>query len=126
MSSSGQVIYGANNYPTSVYGVNQDYLDIRKYTVGEGELFTDQDILTSAKVCLVGKTIVDNLFTNGEDPIGKVIRFNKIPFKIIGVLTSKGYNSMGMDQDDLILAPYTTIQNVSWPSPIYKVFMPRP
>ena len=110
VSSSGQVIYGANNYPTSVYGVNQDYLDIRKYTVGEGELFTDQDILTSAKVCLVGKTIVDNLFTNGEDPIGKVIRFNKIPFKIIGVLTSKGYNSMGMDQDDLILAPYTTIQ----------------
>lgn len=110
VSSSGQTIYGANNYPTSVYGVNQDYLDIRKYTVGEGELFTDQDILTSAKVCLVGKTIVDNLFTNGEDPLGKVIRFNKIPFKIIGVLTPKGYNSMGMDQDDLILAPYTTIQ----------------
>ena len=108
--SSGQTIYGANNYPTSVYGVNQDYLDIRKYTVGEGELFTDQDILTSAKVCLVGKTIVDNLFTNGEDPLGKVIRFNKIPFKIIGVLTPKGYNSMGMDQDDLILAPYTTIR----------------
>lgn len=110
VSSSGQVIYGANNYPSSVYGVSQDYLDIRKYTVGEGELFTDQDILTSAKVCLVGKTIVDNLFTNGEDPLGKVIRFNKIPFKIIGVLTPKGYNSMGMDQDDLILAPYTTIQ----------------
>lgn len=110
VSSSGQTIYGANNYPTSVYGVNQDYLDIRKYTVGEGELFTDQDILTSAKVCLVGKTIVDNLFTNGEDPLGKVIRFNKIPFKIIGVLTPKGYNSMGMDQDDLILAPYTSIQ----------------
>ena len=110
VSSSGQTIYGANNYPTSVYGVNQEYLDIRKYTVEEGELFTDQDILTSAKVCLVGKTIVDNLFTNGEDPLGKVIRFNKIPFKIIGVLTPKGYNSMGMDQDDLILAPYTTIQ----------------
>lgn len=110
VSSSGQIIYGANNYPTSVYGVNQEYLDIRKYSVGEGELFTDQDILTSAKVCLVGKTIVDNLFTNGEDPLGKVIRFNKIPFKIIGVLTPKGYNSMGMDQDDLILAPYTTIQ----------------
>lgn len=110
VSSSGQVIYGANNYPTSVYGVNQEYLDIRKYTVGEGEIFTDQDILTSAKVCLVGKTIVDNLFTNGEDPLGKIIRFNKIPFKIIGILTPKGYNSMGMDQDDLILAPYTTIQ----------------
>lgn len=110
VSSSGQVIYGANNYPSSVYGVNQEYLEIRKYSVGEGEIFTDQDILTSAKVCLVGKTIVDNLFTNGEDPLGKIIRFNKIPFKIIGVLTPKGYNSMGMDQDDLILAPYTTIQ----------------
>lgn len=110
VSSSGQVIYGANNYPTSVYGVNQEYLEIRKYTVGEGEIFTDQDILTSAKVCLVGKTIADNLFTNGEDPLGKIIRFNKIPFKIIGILTPKGYNSMGMDQDDLILAPYTTIQ----------------
>lgn len=110
VSSSGQVIYGANNYPSSVYGVNQEYLDIRKYTVSEGELFTDLDILTSAKVCLVGKTIVDNLFTNGEDPLGKIIRFNKIPFKIIGILTPKGYNSMGMDQDDLILSPYTTIQ----------------
>lgn len=110
VSSGGQVIYGANNYPSSVYGVNQEYLEIRKYSVGEGDLFTDQDILTSAKVCLVGKTIVDNLFTNGEDPLGKIIRFNKIPFKIIGILTPKGYNSMGMDQDDLILAPYTTIQ----------------
>lgn len=110
VNSSGQCIYGANNYPSSIYGVNQDYLEIRKYTVGQGEMFTDQDILTSAKVCIVGKTVVDNLFTNGEDPIGKIIRFNKIPVKIIGVLTPKGYNSMGMDQDDLIIAPYTTVQ----------------
>lgn len=110
VSSSGQLIFGANNYPSSVYGINQDYLEIRKYSVAQGEMFTSQDIITSAKVCLVGKTIVDNLFTNGEDPIGKIIRFNKIPFKIIGVIASKGYNSMGMDQDDLVLAPYTTIQ----------------
>lgn len=110
VSSSSQLIYGANNYPSSVYGVSSAYLEIRKYTVAQGDMFTEQDIITSAKVCLVGKTIVDNLFTNGEDPMGKIIRFNKIPFKIIGVLTSKGYNSMGMDQDDLILAPYTTIQ----------------
>lgn len=110
VNSSGQTIYGANNYPTSIYGVNQAYLDIRKFSVGQGEMFTDQDIQTSAKVCIVGKTVVDKLFTNGEEPIGKIIRFNKIPFKIIGVLTPKGYNSMGMDQDDLILAPYTTIQ----------------
>lgn len=110
VNSSGQVIYGANNYPSSIYGINQDYLTIRKYTVASGDMFTDQDILTSSKVCLVGKTIVDNLFPDGEEPVGKVIRFNKIPFRIIGVLTSKGYNTMGMDQDDLILAPYTTIQ----------------
>ena len=110
VSSSGQAIYGANNTPTTIYGINQDYMDIRKYTVSEGEMFTDQDVVRAAKVCVVGQTIVDNLFPNGEDPLGKTIRFGKIPFKIIGVLTSKGYNSMGMDQDDLILAPYTTVQ----------------
>lgn len=110
VNSSGQVIYAANNAPTTVYGIGPDYLDIRKYTVADGDMFTEPDIVAAAKVCLVGKTVVDNLFTNGENPIGKVIRFNKIPFRIIGILTSKGYNSMGMDQDDLILAPYTTIQ----------------
>lgn len=110
VSSSGQTIFGANNYPTSIYGVTRDYLDIRKYSIAEGDMFGEQDIVSSAKVCVVGKTIVDNLFTNGENPIGKIIRFGKIPFRIIGVLTSKGYNTMGMDQDDLILAPYTTIQ----------------
>ena len=110
VNSSGQAIYGANNTPTTIYGINQDYMDIRKYTVSEGEMFTDQDVARAAKVCVVGQTIVDNLFPNGEDPLGKTIRFGKIPFKIIGVLTSKGYNSMGMDQDDLILAPYTTVQ----------------
>ena len=71
---------------------------------------SDVDIQTAAKVCVVGKTVVDNLFTGGENPVGKVIRFQKLPFRIVGVLESKGYNSMGMDQDDLILAPYTTIQ----------------
>ncbi|GKI20838.1 multidrug ABC transporter substrate-binding protein [Odoribacter laneus] len=110
VSSGGQTIYGANNYPTTMYGVNPDYLEIRKYSVAEGEMFSEQDILSSAKVCVIGKTIVDNLFTNGEEPVGKIIRFGKIPFRIIGVLASKGYNTMGMDQDDLMLAPYTTIQ----------------
>lgn len=110
VSSGGQVIFGSNNYPSSIYGVNEDYMEIRKYSVAQGEMFSEQDVLASAKVCLVGKTIVDNLFTNGEDPVGQIIRFNKIPFKIMGVLTSKGYNSMGMDQDDLLIAPYTTIQ----------------
>ena len=109
VNSSAQAIYGANNTSTSIYGVNQDYLDIRGYKVQDGDIFTDQDIKTAAKVCLVGKTIVDDLFTNGENPVGKVIRFGSIPFRIIGVLESKGYNSMGMDQDNLIITPYTTV-----------------
>jgi putative ABC transport system permease protein len=109
VNSSAQAIYGANNTSTSIYGVNQDYLDIRGYKVEDGDIFTDQDIKTAAKVCLVGKTIVDELFTNGENPVGKVIRFGSIPFRIIGVLESKGYNSMGMDQDNLIITPYTTV-----------------
>ncbi|MDD4433797.1 MAG: ABC transporter permease [Parabacteroides sp.] len=110
VNSSGQLIYGAKNYPSSVYGINEDYLSIRKYSIEEGDMFTEQDILSSAKVCVIGKTIVDNLFTGGESSVGKVIRFNKIPFKVVGVLKSKGYNSMGMDQDNLMLAPYTTVQ----------------
>lgn len=110
VNSSGQAIYGANNTPTSVYGISPGYMEIRRYKVQGGEMFTEQDINTAAKVCLVGKTVVDNLFPNGENPVGKIIRFQKLPFRIVGVLESKGYNSMGMDQDDLILAPYTTIQ----------------
>ena len=110
VNSSGQAIFGANNAPTTVYGISPDYLEIRRYKVEDGDMFTEQDIQTAAKVCVVGKTVVDNLFTNGESPVGKVIRFQKLPFRIVGVLESKGYNSMGMDQDDLILAPYTTIQ----------------
>lgn len=110
VNSSGQAIYGANNAPTTVYGISPDYLEIRRYKVGDSDMFTEQDIQTAAKVCVVGKTVVDNLFTGGENPVGKVIRFQKLPFRIVGVLESKGYNSMGMDQDDLILAPYTTIQ----------------
>lgn len=110
VNSSGQAIYGANNTPTSVYGISPGYMEIRRYKVQDGEMFTEQDINTAAKVCLVGKTVVDNLFPNGENPIGKIIRFQKLPFRIVGILESKGYNSMGMDQDDLILAPYTTIQ----------------
>lgn len=110
VNSSGQVIYGANNAPTTIYGISPDYMEIRRYQVEDGEMFSDQDIAVAAKVCVVGKTVVDNLFPGGENPVGKVIRFQKLPFKIVGVLESKGYNSMGMDQDDLILVPYTTIQ----------------
>ncbi len=109
VSSSGQLIAGPNNYPSSVSGVSIDYLKIRQLTVEQGEMFTENDIQTAAKVCVIGKTIVDNLFPDGTDPIGKIIRCNKIPFRVVGVLKSKGYNSMGMDQDDVVLAPYTTV-----------------
>lgn len=109
VNSSGQFIYGNNNTPSTIYGVNEDYLTIRQLQVEDGEFFTDQDIKTAAKVCVLGQTVVDNLFPDGGDPIGKIIRFNSIPFRVIGVLKSKGYNSMGMDQDDLALVPYTTV-----------------
>lgn len=109
VNSSGQIIYGANNYPISVSGVSQDYLNIRQLEIERGDIFSDYDIQSNAKVCVVGKTIVDNLFSNGENPIGKVVRFNKIPFTIIGVLKEKGYNTMGQDQDAVVLAPYTTV-----------------
>lgn len=109
VSSSGQLVAGANNYPSSVSGVSMDYLTIRQLTVEQGEMFTENDIRTAAKVCVIGKTIVDNLFPDGSDPIGKVFRCNQIPFRVIGVLKSKGYNSMGMDQDDVVLAPYSTV-----------------
>ena len=110
VSSSGQLIAGNNNYPSSVSGVGTDYLEIRQLTVENGTMFTETDIQTSAKVCVIGKTIQDNLFPNGEDPVGRIIRFNQVPFRVTGVLKAKGYNSMGMDQDDLIVAPYTTVQ----------------
>lgn len=109
VSSQGQFINGNNNYPSKISGVAPDYLDIRKLTVETGIMFTERDIQSAAKVCIIGKTVADELFPNGESPIGQVIRFNKIPFKVVGMLKSKGYNSMGQDQDDVVLAPYTTV-----------------
>lgn len=109
VSKSGQFIYGNENTPSSMYGVNQDYLTIRQLSISDGEMFTETDIKTSAKVCILGQTVVDNLFPNGSDPVGKIVRFGSIPFRVVGVLKRKGYNSMGMDQDDLVLAPYTTV-----------------
>ena len=109
VSSAGQYVNGNNNYPSQINGVSPDYLDIRKLTVEDGSIFTERDIKSAAKVCVIGTTIADELFPNGESPVGKVIRFNKIPITVVGVLKSKGYNSMGQDQDDIVLAPYTTV-----------------
>ena len=111
VSSSGQAIKGANNWPTTITGVSPDYLDIRVLKLKDGIVFSDKDIATSAKVCLIGKTVVDNLFPGGQVPIGQIIRFKNIPFQVIGVLAAKGQSNFGQDQDDIILAPYTTVQN---------------
>ncbi len=109
-NSSGQAINGALNWPTTIYGVSPSYLDIRKWALKDGIPFSDEDVRASAKVCLLGQTVVTNLFPNGDNPIGKIIRFNNIPFQVIGVLEAKGQSSFGQDQDDAIIAPYTTVQ----------------
>jgi len=110
VNSSGQAIVGNNNWPTTVYGVNDEYLGIRKYDIVSGRNFSTREIKTYAKVCLIGQTIVENLFSNGTNPIGQSIRFGSIPLKVIGVLDEKGENGMGQDQDDLLIAPYTMVQ----------------
>ena len=108
VTASGQAIFGNNNTTSSMYGESIDYIDIRQWTIEEGECFTEEDIKKAAKVCLIGATVVKELF-DGHDPIGKTIRFKSIPMRVIGVLKAKGYNSWGMDQDNVIIAPYTTV-----------------
>ncbi|CAN5214381.1 ABC transporter permease [soil metagenome] len=110
VNSRGQSINGALNWPTTMQGVSPEYMDIRKLTIRDGIAFNNSDVTASAKVCLIGQTVVNNLFPNGENPIGKVIRFNRIPFQIIGILNQKGQNAFGQDQDDILVAPYTTVQ----------------
>lgn len=110
LSSRGQAINGPNNWTTNIQGVSPEYLSIRDWPLEEGQAFTEQDVKAVTKVCLVGQTVVLNLFPNGEDPLGKVIRFKNIPFRIIGVLIKKGENTFGQDQDDIILCPITTVQ----------------
>jgi putative ABC transport system permease protein len=110
VSTRGQAINAALNWPTSMQGVTPAYLDIRVWKLQSGIAFTDDDVSSAAKVCLLGQTVSDNIFSSGENPIGKIIRFNKIPIKVIGVLEKKGVNTFGQDQDDIILAPYTTVQ----------------
>ncbi|MCH5231675.1 MAG: ABC transporter permease [Muribaculaceae bacterium] len=109
VNSSGQWIFGNNNYPSQLQGVNSEYLEIRQRKVSKGEMFTEEDVKRAAKVAVIGKTLVDNLFPDGTDPVGKVVRFGSIPMTIIGVLDEKGYNTMGQDQDNVALAPYTTV-----------------
>ena len=110
VSGKGQVINANKNWPTTIQGINQEYLTIRNWPLKDGIAFSDENLSGAEKVCLVGQTVVENIFDPREDPIGKTIRFNKIPFKIIGVLETKGENAFGQDQDDIVLAPFTTVQ----------------
>ncbi len=110
VSTRGQAINASLNWPTTIQGVSPSYLSIRDWKLQSGVPFTDDDVASSGKVCLLGKTVSNNIFSDGSSPIGKFIRFNKIPFKVIGVLDMKGENTFGQDQDDIILAPYTTVQ----------------
>ena len=110
VNGSGQVINGSNNWPSTIYGVNPEYLNIKIIDLQSGSMFTDAEVQLAAKVALLGQTVVDNVFPDGEDPVGKTIRFGNIPFKVIGVLEEKGENTFGQDQDDVVIAPYTTVQ----------------
>ena len=109
VDASGQLVFGSNNWPTSIYSGNEEYAYIKKYEVASGRMYTTQEIQNAAKVCLVGQTVIENIFEEDVDPIGQTIRFEKIPFKVIGILKEKGDNTFGQDQDDMILAPYTTV-----------------
>jgi putative ABC transport system permease protein len=120
--SSGQVIYGNKNWPTSIYGTTPQYLEVRKLSVTQGRCFTDREVKTMSKVCLIGQTVVEELFED-TNPIGQVVRFGNIPLKVVGVLSEKGQSGFGQDQDDLIIAPFTTVQKrilaITWVNGIF-------
>ena len=104
------MIYGNRNWvPTYIYGSTPSYLDVQNWTIAEGEAFTDRDVLNANRVCLLGQTLVRELF-QGETPVGKDIRIKNVSFRVVGTLGGKGANMMGMDQDDIILAPWSTIK----------------
>jgi putative ABC transport system permease protein len=108
--ANGQVIYSNQNTQTTIYGVSEEYLSIRKLEILSGRIFSANETKGMAKVCILGQTVVENLFGSGADPVGMSIRIKNLPFLVIGVLKDKGESGMGQDQDDLILAPYTTVQ----------------
>jgi putative ABC transport system permease protein len=116
-AAGGQIIAGNLNWSTGIQGVGTDYLEIRQWPIEYGDFFTDQDVKAATKVCILGKTVADNLFPESS-PVDQTVRIRSVPFKVVGVLTKKGQNAMGQDQDDVILAPYTTvIRRLShWPN----------
>ncbi len=109
LNTNAQLIYGNANWPGSIRGGNEQWLEINKYDIDRGMNITAQDVLTLGKVALIGKTVADNLFP-GENPIGKVMRVGQVPVRVVGVLKSKGANQMGNDQDDIVVMPWTSVQ----------------
>ncbi|HXG93551.1 MAG TPA: ABC transporter permease [Blastocatellia bacterium] len=109
--ANGQLVFGNQNWAASsgIQGVNEKFPEIRAWPVATGEFFTEGDVRTAARVCVIGKTVADNLFA-GSDPVGQTIRIRNLPFRVIGVLSAKGQNQMGQDQDDTVVVPYTTAQ----------------
>jgi len=109
MRTNGQVAHASQNWTTSLMGTGLDYLRIRNWNLSSGRFFSHLDLRNGAKVCILGQTVVENLF-GSINPIGKMIRIKKMPFEVIGILESKGGSGIGQDQDDTIVAPYTTVQ----------------
>ena len=109
VGTGANAISGNQNWSTRLTGTGANYLKVKDWEIVDGAFFTDQDVRAASKVCVLGKTVADNLF-EGRSPVGQVIRIKKFPFRVIGVLDEKGQTSWGQDQDDLILAPYTTVQ----------------
>ena len=109
--TGSQVIYLENNWSTQIQGVSTEYPEVRSWEVASGVFFTTADQRSGTRVCVIGSTIVDNLFPDA-DPVGKTIRIRNMPFRVLGVMARKGSNTMGQDQDDVILTPYTTVKRV--------------
>jgi putative ABC transport system permease protein len=110
VDTSGQVIYGNSNWqPKQINGVGVSYLTVRNWPLSQGGFFTERDVSSAAKVCVIGHTVVEKLFQT-TNPLGESIRIKRIPFRVVGVLDKKGANMVGQDQDDVILLPYSTVQ----------------
>ena len=120
VSTKGQAINGTYNYSTTMQGVTPEFLSIRSWKLQDGITFSNQDVKRAAKVCLIGQTVINTIFPNEKNVIGKFFRFKKIPFKIIGILAIKGTNTFGQDQDDVILTPITTVQQRILSSTYYQ------